>query len=827
MLAKYLYRLTFILTTLLAPSLALADTFSATVPAGTEVVMQDPGAVIPVTITNNGPSKDIRSMIFTIDTAKYSFSSSTVPPAGWCVESVSTGAISFALTQAGGACSNGSTASRITPGANLVFNISVIPSAGSSDSSGDSFTAITVSTQSGYSISGALPSWSRRSFEASVTAAPSSAGVGDEITVTMQVTNRSTASHTAISGSPDPPSASLPIVTYTEGPYYASTLLTSNLNGTASIVNVSSAAEFPSSGTLRIGSEDICYSGKTLTALTGAARGCNSTTAANHSSGSSVYGKDSFSLAAGETRTVIWKYSADSSGSVYFTSRASNGSGTAKSPSVSSNTVIIGDFTADLGIAPSSVISGQQITAQMTVSNNGSSALVNIIPSVLAGCGAGALETLVSGPSPAGISSLTGGSSGTFLWTYQVSGSVGQRYCLSGNATANGPVLSNTTTSNTGDISNYSVTVAPSVISSGSAGASFTWTVYNGSGCTVREVRVTTPAGGGDWACASTNAPAGWSGGCSGTVQFQSGNPGSDIPSGGTKSFSINFSATETVASDKVVSFPVAVTARGCGGLTTTLGSFITVTANSITLAHSPAGPVYADGSAYYTMTAALTASGAPISGKTVVFTATNGSLSSTTAVTDSNGLASVTLTAPNSTTDTAASVTAAYLSASDTDTVNFNGWNKANLQYWGDLSPVAVNCGASYSFTMNIRNISSSASMTINTGSYFSFNDSTAAGAAVLLAYLDSPVTIAPGVTRTLTFGSATSSGGGGGVIVPSSLIAGAYVPLVNAAPPPASGLFLTDGGLNDQYRSVTDGVTAGGDCGVTRVRVIEWREM
>ena len=88
---------------------ALADTFSLTVPAGTEVVMADPQAVISVTVRNNGPTRDIRSITFNIDTAKYAFSAATVPPAGWCVNSVSDGSINFQLVQSGGSCTSGST----------------------------------------------------------------------------------------------------------------------------------------------------------------------------------------------------------------------------------------------------------------------------------------------------------------------------------------------------------------------------------------------------------------------------------------------------------------------------------------------------------------------------------------------------------------------------------------------------------------------------------------------------------------------------------------------------------------------------------------------
>lgn len=801
---------------------ALADTFSLTVPAGTEAVMADPQAVIPVTVTNNGPSRDIRSIIFNIDTAKYSFSAATIPPFGWCVKSVSAGSINFELVQSGGACSNGSTASRIDPLESVLFNIGVVPVAAASDST-DGFSSVTVSSQSGFTMSGAAPSWTRRSLEASITASPASVGTGDIISVTMQITNRSTSSKSALSSSPDPPSPSSPIVSATGGPFYASTLLTNNLNSSSTTVNVASTAGFPSSGSLFIDSEEVCYSGTTATSFTGATRGCNSTTAASHSSGSVAYGMDPFSLAPGETRAVIWTYNADAAGEVYFTARAS--AGASSSALARSNSVFIGDFTAALSLTPSSVINGQDITVEMTVANNGNSALVNIAPSLLTGCAGGATETLVSGPTPALIPSLSKGSSGVFSWTYRITGAVGQAYCLTGSATANGPVITNTTQTNNGQISVYSVTTAPSVVSSGAANVTINWNVYNGGGCDVRTVSIGIPSVA--WACSSVTPPAGWQAGCDASlVTFTSTTRSAELAPGATGTFSITFSSIETVTGDKTAAFPVLVIPRGCGGETVTLGSYITVSANSIVLEHTPAGPLYADGSSYYDMTATLTSGGAPLAGKTVTFTATSGSLSTSSATTDINGQATVNLISPISTVNTSSTVTAQYLEAQDSDTVNFLGWAKPNIQYWGGLSPNAVSCGSAYSFAMQLRNIAST-SMTLGLGSYFSFNDSVSGGSSVFQAYLDSPVTISPGATLPVTFGSPSASGGGGGVLLESSFIAGAYEPVANAVPPPASGLFLTDGGTNDQYRTVADSVTTGGSCGTVRVRVIDWHEM
>ena len=116
-------------------------------------------------------------------------------------------------------------------------------------------------------------------------------------------------------------------------------------------------------------------------------------------------------------------------------------------------------------------------------------------------------------------------------------------------------------------------------------------------------------------------------------------------------------------------------------------------------------------------MTATLVSGSTPVAGKTVTFSTTSGTLSPATAVTDANGEATVALIAPNSTTNTTATVTAAYLNSSGTDIVSFTGWNKANIQYWGSLSPASTSCGSTVSFTMLLKNISATTSMTPNTG--------------------------------------------------------------------------------------------------------------
>ena len=60
------------------------------------------------------------------------------------------------------------------------------------------------------------------------------------------------------------------------------------INDSATSVEMISTKQFPTSGTILIGSEQITYTGKTSTSLTGLTRGANSTSAASHSSGVAV-----------------------------------------------------------------------------------------------------------------------------------------------------------------------------------------------------------------------------------------------------------------------------------------------------------------------------------------------------------------------------------------------------------------------------------------------------------------------------------------------------------------------------------------------------------
>lgn len=831
---------------------SFADTFSVSLPAGTAVTMGDSSATLPLTITNNGPG-DIRQISFLINTSVYNFSEGIVPPSGWCVKSWNPDELILALEQPGGSCASGSTSAKIAPNNSLTFNIIFTgPGGGNIPAAASDVTdnpwrgnGIVVDVQGGFSLSGSLPTWTRKSLAITLSASPSSVGVGDSITVTMNVTNRSTATKSGIAGNPDPPSR-----TYTGGASVAPigvaaygstsstvnpppTTLSNNINAAATTINVSSTTGYPASGRIMIDNELIDYPGTTATSFTGCTRGVSGTTAASHNSGAIVYSQNTtaFTLTSGESSTITWTFRADATGTVYFTSSARNSGGTATSKSASSNVVLIGDFTVSISVTPLTVISGQTVTVTMTVKNNGTSALTNVIPA-LTPLGT-ATKTWVSGPTPASISSLAPGESGTFQWGYTITGSVGQTYYFSGYASSGG-TNSNTATSETGSIGKYSVTLVPASITTGSTNVTLSWTVFNGGGTIVREVGIIVPRDAGGniiWACSGGIPPANWTVADASPcppppdrVLFRAQTPynNNGILPGTSKTFSITFSTIPNVTVDTPYSFEVIMTDVGNreSGVTTTVivtAYLLTLTVydedcTSAALASKPA-----DGDSRYCMKARLTSGGSPASGKPIYFNITSGTgiLSPGSPIlTDSNGYATVYLISPCSTTNTSTTVKAEYtVDTYDTETVQFTGVGGSNLSYVsGSLTPVSVTTGYSSGFSLQLRNCGVNPLTILTSNTTLALKQNSPDTFA-----LTSSTTINAGATAILNFNSKAVS---------SAIFQCPPLLTVNA------GAGYT--GTFSYYKtprgdSLTDTVTVnnGTTCPPARVRILDWREV
>lgn len=858
---KFLFAIIFILLGFFSfSSFAFAaKTYTIALVSGYPVTMGDASSTLCFRVTNTSTAPDtgaaIRQIDFNFSTTPtvYEFSPATTAPSGFTVDSYTTSRIEFRVVPAG---------SGITAGNYLDFCLVVTgPNQGSimqdaQDVTTDTFSAVNVTLDTDFTRIGGIPIWTRKSLAISLVATPSSVGVGDTITVTMNVTNRSTATQSGITANPDPPGRTYSGgagVTLTGGPTYSQTALTSNIDDSQTTIPVSSTSGFPSSGRIQIDNELIDYTGTTATSFTGATRGVGGTTATSHTQNTTVYGRSSLTLSSGESSTITWTFSADATGTVYFTSSAENSGVTATSKSRDSNVVVIGDFTAIVTATPLSVISGQTVTVKMTVSNNGSSTLTDITPTLTSG--GTATATLSSGPTPSSISSLGVGESGIFEWEYTITGSEGQTYYFEGYATS-GAQITNTSTSEEGEITQYAVTVTPSTVATGTTtNTTFTWTVYNRGGYVVKEVNIGIPlprtsdcVATQGWGYVSDTPPANWTSTTAGTpvssVTFSANNPVDTygIPVGGSKDFEITFNCVPQVTSDTDYNFPVLITDKNNNQAT--VNTTITVTAYLLILtaydedctAAAPASKP-ADGDSRYCMKAELTSGGSPASGKTINFsiTAGLGFLSSSSVVTDSNGIATVYLTSPCSTEDVSTTVKAEYTTDTyDTETVLFTGVGGSNLSYvndsltfnrtspppTGDINPVSINTDDTGTFKLQLRNCGTTP-ITIQIGTLPANTTLAIRRGSADTFTLSSDVTIDAGATATLDFDSGTISSG----------TLQCYPFLTVNAGSGYTGTFSyynsTQGDFIPTATFDTVTVNDGTECPPLRVIILDWREV
>lgn len=757
-----------LLLVLFLPSASFAANFgdfSVSLPAGSAVTMGDPTGTLSFTVTNDpGSSKNIKTVFFNIDDSLYEFDASTVAPTScagtWSVQGDKAacslpGCISF--TSGGG----------ISPGGSCTFDI-VVTGAGDTaihndtEDQADSLVSVVASSNAGasqqtgeFSLAGGLPTWQRKSLAIVMAASPSSTGVGGQIVVTMAVTNRSSAIQSglvgcdlapaACPGFPEP--AGTGGVTAIGSPIYGSTAFTANppstsvnkdMDAAQTTVPASDTTGYPGTGRLLVGTELIDYSGISGNDFAGASRGMGGTSAAPHAKWDLIYSQDTgaFTLGVGETANIKWIYEAASSGFVYFSSYASNSSGTATSKQASTGTVVIGDFTAVTEVTPLSVISGQKVFVTVTASNNSGTTLTDIIPSLAAGASASA--TLVAGPEPASLNTLAPGESAEFKWEYTITGTLGQTYNFTGSASSD-TINTNSATSETGSVATYTVTVSPGTVSTGTTSFSPTWTVYNNGSVEVKEVRIdispplsTSCAPGSEgWSYQSDAPPANWSSATAGapvsSVTFTANNPvgTNGIQVGQSKDFTITFNCVPLVTSDTTYNFPVVITDKNNN--VATVNSEIVVTAYELVLAaydedcSSPSPPSKpADGISRYCFVATLTLAGSPVSGETISFSATAGTPSAPSGVTDANGQAAAYLRAPCSDADVSAMATAEYNSfTSDSRTVDFAGVATGTLSYvpgsltfnrtdpppTGDINPVSIDTGDTGTFRLDVLN--------------------------------------------------------------------------------------------------------------------------
>jgi hypothetical protein len=343
----------------------------------------------------------------------------------------------------------------------------------------------------------------------------------------------------------------------------------------------------------------------------------------------------------------------------------------------------------------STVASGATARIVMTVRNRGSGSLTNVTPSsTLTASGTAATKAYASGPTPPSVTSLSGGASTSFVWTYTITGTVDQTYAFAGSVLANGGnVTAGPTTTNTGRIASYGLAITPASVTAGQTNVQIRFTVTNALATgTVDRIRVTNPNSSfwiTDAGWAANNA-TNWttSQPTSTTYQFASPSVGSDIPPGnGTKDFIVTFASVGDPGLDTSYTFNVSVHRRGdSANSVSTITGQVTVSRYALELVSVTPSTIAADGVATSEIKVRLVKSGVGQVGEALTFTTTpnggtfpgdaNSTTASTTAGTPpADAIATAVLTSAIGKGTSTATVTISFASlTSVTATVTFTG---------------------------------------------------------------------------------------------------------------------------------------------------------
>jgi hypothetical protein len=273
--------------------------------------------------------------------------------------------------------------------------------------------------------------------------APTSVGTGCQFTLTMTVTNRSTANLTNITSILKPPSP-----TYTGG---------------ANVVTASSPANL----NLNAGAMGTMVWTYTLTGPAGA--------------------------------TAKFTACASTGGSC----ATNSGTSRTSSPVTSSaETVAAGlscGLTAAITNSPACLFPGNTATFMMTVTNTTGTAVTNVLPSALTRIVTGAAVIGAFSPIAQTAISIPNNGAGTFTWTAPVTGNPNDQYSVQGFATANGPITTATVISTpVQDVDGYLVSgasVTPIITYAGSNNAELNWTVANFGCSKINQVSIAAPGG--------------------------------------------------------------------------------------------------------------------------------------------------------------------------------------------------------------------------------------------------------------------------------------------------------------------------------------------
>lgn len=207
----------------------------------------------------------------------------------------------------------------------------------------------------------------------------------------------------------------------------------------------------------------------------------------------SAFTPASLRLASGASGTFTGVLRARSSGTATFQASASNT--TVTSPVVSSPEVSASSFAALGELSPIDLISNDTVTVRLNVSNPSTTAYLDIRPRLPLLQGA-VTATLLSGPTPASLTSLSPGASASFSWQYRITGTVGTtfRFLVQADATLNGaPLSTNAVGTPQGYVAEHRLRVSPLALRGGSTSQVVRYTVYNGGSVAIQAVKLRTP----------------------------------------------------------------------------------------------------------------------------------------------------------------------------------------------------------------------------------------------------------------------------------------------------------------------------------------------
>jgi len=255
----------------------------------------------------------------------------------------------------------------------------------------------------------------------------------------------------------------------------------------------------------------------------------------------------SATIRGGASKQFTFTGYGSSAGTATFTAGISSGtdenSGTQLTATSAQDSVSVAappsfSLTSSIAATPTAVDTGGTVTVTMTVQNTGSSTLNTVTPSTITVGGTSSDATLATGPIPTSVSTLTGGATQAFVWTYTAGTTLGT-LTFTGNATSS-QANSSTTSS-----SAISIQTGPSTVSS-SIAATPTSLLTNASITVTMTVNNT---GGTGSAAANNVSPSVLTlGGTSGEANLQSGPAPSsaDIAPGGSADFVWSYKAGNT-----------------------------------------------------------------------------------------------------------------------------------------------------------------------------------------------------------------------------------------------------------------------------------------